>query len=142
MDSVGPSGTGRRVRPYRNRRPAAIAGAVVIAAAAVLSLAGCLGSAGAGSSVAGPTVTQSARPYTDDERALYGEAVRRVESFDAANQRVLAVGRPTRDAKLLYKHRLWRWHKAFAQLRLYEQEGIKVARAPVVLSTRPVSIKD
>ena len=108
----------------------------------MLLLAGCEGSAGEGSSVPSPAVTQPTRPYTDDERALYREAVRRVESFDAANQRILAAGRATRNAKLLYENRLWRWRKTFAQLQRYEQEGIRVARAPVVLSTRAVSIKD
>ncbi len=132
-------------------RPLAPRLAVVAAATvAVLGLAGCQGSTGAGSSVASPSVTpsvtpslsQPTRPYTADERELYREAVRRAESFDAVNQPILAVGRATREAKRLYQRRLYRWHRAFAQLRRYEREGIRVARPPVVLSTEPASVKD
>jgi hypothetical protein len=122
------------------RRTLAEAGA---AAVAVLMLAACQGSSGPSpSSVASPTLTRATTPFTADERALYREAVRRVESFDAANQPILAAGRATREAKELYQRRLWKWRAAFAELRRSEREGIRVARAPVVLSTEAASVKD
>ena len=138
MKGVGPSSTARLVRRHLTRGPIAI-----VAAAAVLSLVGCQGSAGPASSVASPAVTQATRPFTADERALYREAVRRVESFDAANQPILAAGRATREAKRLYQRRFYDdWQTTFAQLRRYEREGIRVARAPVVLTTEPAVVKD
>jgi hypothetical protein len=136
MEGVGPSSTAPRVRRHLTR------GSVVLAAAAAVLLVGCQGSTGPRSSVASPAVTQPTRPYTADERALYREAVRRVESFDAANQPILARGKATREAKRLYQRRFYYWRPTFRQLRRYEREGIRVARAPVVLSIEPTSIKD
>jgi hypothetical protein len=140
MKRVGRSATARRIRGGLPSRRIAVA--VAVAAAVVLSLTGCPGPGSPGSSSASPAATQATTPYTADQRALYRQGVRRVESFDAANQPILAAGSATREAKRLYQRWLWHWRKSWALLQRYQREGIRVARAPVVLSTEPVSIKD
>jgi hypothetical protein len=71
---------------------------------------------------------------------VYREAVRRLEDFDTGNQRFLAEGRATPAAKAFYQRHLRDWEPAFAELERHEREHVRVARAPVVLSTEPASV--
>lgn len=79
--------------------------------------------------------------YTTEELAIYRHAVRRVDAFEAASQPILAAGRATREAMALYRNRLTEWKPSYAQLQAYERDGVKIARAPMVLSTGMAAIK-
>ena len=108
---------------------------------AVTAIAGCQGSEPAGSSVSTPTASERHTPYDEEELAVYREAVRRVDNFEARNQPILAAGKATKEAKAFYQHTLLKWRSSFEQLQSYEEQGIKIARRPVVLSTTATSIK-
>ena len=88
-----------------------------------------------------PTTTSSVRPFTSEEIEVYREAVQRVEDFEARNQAILAAGKATDEARQLYRDTLRAWQWSFAQLQAQQSQGIRIARAPVVLSTRATSIK-
>jgi len=110
--------------------------------AAVVLLAGCAGDEKPDEGGTTPVPSERSSPYTRDQRALYREAVRRVEAFEAANQPLLAAGRATPQAKRFYMDHLRDWESAYAQLQEYEAEGVRVERAPIVLGTEPVSVQD
>jgi hypothetical protein len=111
--------------------------------AAVVLLAGCAGAEEPDEVTSTtPVPSEHSGPYTRDQRALYREAVRRVEAFEAANQPLLAAGRATRKAKRFYENHLRDWESAYAQLQEYEAEGVRVERGPIVLSTEPVTVQD
>lgn len=116
--------------------PTALLAAVGITA---LLLAGC--TAAGPDSTAMPAPSSPSPSYDAEELAVYREAVRRVEDFEARNQPILAAGRATRKAKELYRETLRDWQSSYAQLRANERDGIRIARAPVVLSTEATSIQ-
>ena len=101
----------------------------------------------AGCGTAEPNATPASAPsspsptYDAEELAVYREAVRRVEDFEARNQPILAAGRATRQAKELYRETLRDWESSYAQLVANERDGIRIARAPVVLGTEATSIQ-
>lgn len=113
-----------------------LAGAVVIASASLL--AGCQPAESPGASGA---ATPAPSAYDAEERAIQRQALRRLDAFEARNQRFLSAGEATRQAKSFYQDRLREWRPSFALLRRHERERIKVARRPVVLSTRVISVK-
>jgi len=107
----------------------------------LLLLAGCLQS-DPPDTAGTPAVTPAGdAPYNREERAVYREAVRQLEDYEARNQRFLAAGRATRAAKAFYQDRSRAWEESYAQLQEYERQGIRIARAPVVIRTEPASIK-
>jgi len=144
MDVTAASRAGRLVFA---RRCAGAAGhgatglltAVVIAAASML--AGCQAAEPAGSSVRTPAASEPSPTYDEEELAVFREAVRRVDRFEARNQPILAAGKATQQAKAFYRDTLLKWRSSYEQLRSYEQEGIKIAHRPEVISTAPTSIK-
>ncbi len=109
---------------------------IAVAITAATLLAACQGSGRPD-----PTVNPPPRPYTAEEIELYREAVQRVEDFEVRNQPILAAGKATDEARQLYRDTLRAWQWSFAQLQAQESQGIRIARAPVVLSTRATSIK-
>lgn len=111
----------------------------VLAAGAAMAavLAGC-GGAQDPAPVPSPSAATALNP---EERAVYRQALRQVEAFESTNQRILAKGRATRRAKVFYRDHLKTWRPTYALLRSYEEEGIRTARLPVVLSTTATSIK-
>jgi len=124
-------------------RPAAMRALLLVAAgAAALSLTGCQSADPPSSTVA----TRAAAPqrvgtYDKEEVAVYHEAVRRLDDFEARNQRFLAEGIATRRALRFYRQRMEDWRPSFARLQDFERQGITIARRPVVLSTTAESIK-
>jgi hypothetical protein len=106
--------------------------------ASVLALTGCGGS---GRPEASGTASAAPSPYDAEERAIRREALRRLERFETGNARILAVGRATTEAKRFYRDHLRDWQTAFAQLEEHERAGIRIARRPVVLSTRVTSLE-
>lgn len=104
-------------------------------------LAGCSGSDPPAAAVPTSPAPITQRAYNDEELALYREAVRRVEAFEARNQRFLAAGKATEEARTFYRERLRSWEPSFRQLQFNEANGIKIARAPKVLGTSAKSIK-
>jgi len=116
------------------------------AAAAALALTGLVsGCQGRDDLVRDVTVpvTQSpgGPPYTQEEWALYREAVKRVERFEKANQELLAEGEATQAAEEFYRDHLRDWQQDYALLEQYERKGIRIRGAPVVVSTEPASIQ-
>lgn len=115
---------------------------LLAAAAAVTTvLVACQGSGQTSPVLPTSPATQSRTTYDEEELALFRQAVRRVAEFEARNQPILAAGKLTRHAKQLYRSTLREWQASYAQLQSHERDGIRVARAPVVLSTEATSIK-
>lgn len=114
---------------------------VVAAIAAATLLAGCQRSEPPGRSGRTPAPPTQSASYNREERALYREALRRVEAFEARNQPLLAAGQATRQAKELYQRSLREWQSSYALLRSYDRDGITVAHRPVVLNTQVVAIE-
>ena len=79
--------------------------------------------------------------YTAKELAVYREAVKRVEAYEAKSQPIYAAGKATKAAKELFQDNLLSWQSEWAQLQSYEKKRIKIARGPVALSTEAKSIK-
>ncbi len=139
--------TSRAARPGTTRRCAGAAGhgatglIATVALTAATVLAGCQGPGPTDSSVSTPAAAEPISSYNVEELALYREAVRRVDNFEAKNQTILAAGKATRRAKVFYQDSLLRWRSTYERLQSYEQEGIKIARRPVVIRTTALSIK-
>ena len=106
--------------------------------ASVLALTGC---GGPERPQTGGTASAAPSPYDAEERAIRREALRRLERFETGNAPILAAGRATAEAKRFYRDHVRDWQTAFAQLEEQERAGIRIARRPVVLSTRVTSIK-
>lgn len=117
------------------------AGSVMAAGAALLLLAACQGSERPSPTVPTAAATGPTRTYDEEELAVYRRAVRRVEDFEVENQRILAAGKATEEARRFYQHRLRTWRSSYALLQSYERRGIRIARRPVVISTTATSIK-
>lgn len=109
-------------------------------AASMLLLAACEASDEAGTTGASTSTPVPSASYTEEERALYRQAVRRVHDFETENQKILAVGEATQQAKRFYRSRLQDWKAEYRRLQRFEREDIRIARGPVVLSTRATSI--
>ena len=114
---------------------------MVALVAALLLLAGCSRSEPPDAAGTTPVPSPGAGPWDQRERAVYREAIRELEKYEARNQRFLAAGKATRAAKRFYQQHLRDWESSYAQLQQYEREGIRIARAPVVLSSEPVFIQ-
>jgi hypothetical protein len=115
-----------------------VAGRLVAAALVVSALmTGCRGPDPQTTS----TASEAPSPYDAEERALYREALRRLERFESRNARILAAGRATSEAKRFYRDHLREWQQSFSQLKGYERAGIRIADRPVVLGTRAASIE-
>ncbi len=114
---------------------------IVAVLTAVALLTGCGGSESPSPAVPTSAAPEEQRTYDEEERAVYREAVRRVDEFEARNQPILAAGQATRQAREFYRDTLLRWRSSYEQLQSYEREGIRVARRPGVISTRATSIK-
>lgn len=117
----------------------------VLLTAALMSAATCVAGCQA-SEQPDPTVptapaSEQNGTYNKDELAVYREAVRRVEGFEARNQPILAAGKATRQARKFYRDTLFMWQLSWEQLQRYELEGIRIARRPAVISTEATSIK-
>ena len=113
--------------------------ALLAAVGITVLLAGCETATPEPTSTSAPAATSPS--YDDEELAVYREAVRRVEDFEARNQPILAAGRATRQAKELYRETLRDWRSSYAELRANQRDGIRIARAPVVLGTEATSIQ-
>jgi hypothetical protein len=121
---------------------------VITALLGSATLAGCEGS-DVGPS---PTATQSSpvptaespaweRKYDDVELEFYREAIQRADAYETKAQPMWAAGKATQAAKELFQDNLLTWRVAWARLNTYEKQGIKIARAPKVLSSEADSIK-
>jgi hypothetical protein len=109
--------------------------------AALLLLTGCLQSAPQDTVPTRAVPSPGAGPWDQRDRAVYREAIRRLEGYEARHQRFLAAGKATQAAKVFYQNRLRDWESSFERLQQYEREAIRIARAPVVIRTEPVLIK-
>jgi hypothetical protein len=104
-------------------------------------LTGCLQSGPQDATATRPFPSPGSGPWDRRDMAVYREAMVRLERYEMRHQRFLAAGKATRAAKVFYQHRLRDWETSFSRLRLNEAEGIRIARAPVVISTEPYSIQ-
>lgn len=116
-------------------------GTTVVVTAFVISLAGCDGSPPQEPAAVSQLPPPGAGPWDSRERALYREAVDRLDEYVKRNQRFLAAGRATPAAKSFYRDHLRDGETAYAQLEEYERQQVRTARAPVVLRTVPTSIQ-
>jgi hypothetical protein len=115
--------------------------AMVALLAALLLLAGCLESKPQDATETRRLPPPGAGPWDQRELAVYREAIKKLKVYEASHQRFLAAGKATRAAKRFYQNRLQDWESSYAQLQQYEREGIRIARAPVVISMEPASIR-
>lgn len=115
---------------------------------AVLALAGCDGSDSP------PVPTNSASPtrptttiagweskYSAGELEFFQQAVQRADSYEVKAQPMWAAGKATQEAKELFQDNLMTWRVAWTRLKSYEAQGIRIARAPKVLSSEAESVK-
>lgn len=79
--------------------------------------------------------------YSDEELAIYREAVQRVAAYELKSQPIWAAGKATESAKEFFQENLLSWQATWLQLRSYDKRNIQVARRPEVLSTKAKSIK-
>jgi hypothetical protein len=115
---------------------------VAVAVAAVTALVfGCQERAGLEREAIVPVTPSQEGPYTQEEWALYREAVERLERFERENQRFLAAGEANPEAESFYRDHLRDWEQDYALLKTYEHDRIRIKRRPVVLSSEPASIR-
>jgi hypothetical protein len=79
--------------------------------------------------------------YSEEELAVYREAVHRVEAFDTKVRPIWAAGEATRAARELLQDNLLTWRTSWAQLQTADERRIRIARGPRVLWTKPTAIK-
>lgn len=78
--------------------------------------------------------------YSDKELAVYREAATRASAYEKQAQAYFAEGRATEEAKEFFQENLMTWQTRWADLQSYERQGIKIPRAPKVLSSRATKI--
>lgn len=88
-----------------------------------------------------PAGARTTGPYNQEERALYREAVRRLEDFEARNSHFLAAGQANRRARQFYRSQLRDWQSSFSLLGWFETNGIRVQHGPTILATEAASIE-
>lgn len=117
------------------------------AAAALLSaaLAGCNESeppaTSPSASTPSPTATSTwESEFSAEELAIYREAVARANAYERTAQAFFAAGEATREAKEFFQDHLMTWQTRWADLESYAEQGIKIARAPKVLSSQATSV--
>jgi hypothetical protein len=79
--------------------------------------------------------------YSEEELAVYREAVQRVEAYLVKALPIWAAGEATRAARELFQDNLLTWRRSWAYLEMYDRRGIKIARNSKVLWTKPQSIQ-
>ncbi|MEJ7831858.1 MAG: hypothetical protein WKF79_03010 [Nocardioides sp.] len=125
--------------------------------AAAMVLAGCSEDTDPGptagpaptATVTSPSLTPSQSPttpawqskYTDDELAIYEDALaRQLEYFEKKNA-IYKAGKDTPEAREVFREYSLLWPGLVAELaESYDQRGLRIVRPPTPLSTRMVSI--
>ena len=78
--------------------------------------------------------------FSDAQLDVFREAVRRAEAYETKAQAFFAAGEATPEAKEFFQDNLMTWQVRWADLKSYEQQGIKIAHSPKVLSSEAASI--
>lgn len=145
-DPEGPLGGGKMIERYLSRR-SSIARLLAAAALLLAVLSSC----------SKPTTAQDPSPntpltsstpsteawesdFTSKQLSVYREAVQRVSAYESQAQAFFAAGKATSEAKSFFQDNLMTWQTRWSDLEAYAKQGIKIPRAPKVLSSKATKI--